>query len=117
MFVKAPVETTFLAAVRDVLRSLGLSDDPPPAGGALRDAWEARAAVLRLAEEAPEGTTLRGFTDELMARGRALNVLDVEGVNRVCVLDSKAASGDYSSRAAGAAQCVATGEKPEVAVL
>lgn len=67
----APVETTFLAAVRDVLRSLGLTDDPPPAGGALRDAWEARAAVLRLAEEAPPGTSLRAFTDELMARGRA----------------------------------------------
>lgn len=66
----APVETTFLAAVRDVLRSLGLTDDPPAAGGALRDAWEARAAVLRLAEEAPPGTTLRGFTDELLARGR-----------------------------------------------
>ena len=66
----APVETTFLAAVRDVLRSLGLTDEAPPAGGALRDAWEARSAVLRLAEEAPEGTTLRGFTDELMARGR-----------------------------------------------
>lgn len=66
----APVETTFLAAVRDVLRSLGLTDDPPPAGGALRDAWEARAAVLRLAEQAVEGTTLRAFTDELMARGR-----------------------------------------------
>ena len=66
----APVETTFLAAVRDVLRSLGLSDDPPPAGGALREAWEARAAVLRLAEEAPAGTTLRSFTDQLIARGR-----------------------------------------------
>lgn len=66
----APVETTFLAAVRDVLRSLGFADDPPPAGGALRDGWEARAAVLRLAEEAPEGTTLRGFTDTLIARGR-----------------------------------------------
>ncbi len=66
----APVETTFVAAVRDVLRSLGLTDDPPPAGGALRDAWEARAAVLRLAEEAPDGTTLRGFTDGLIARGR-----------------------------------------------
>lgn len=66
----APVETTFLAAVRDVLRSLGLTDEAPPAGGALRDAWEARSAVLRLAEEAPAGTTLRGFTDELMARGR-----------------------------------------------
>ncbi|MFT4052252.1 MAG: ATP-dependent helicase [Microbacterium sp.] len=66
----APIETTFLAAVRDVLRSLGLTDEPPQAGGALRDAWEARAAVLRLAEEAPEGTTLRGFTDELQARSR-----------------------------------------------
>jgi len=66
----APVETTFQAAVRDVLRSLGLTDDPPPAGGALRDAWEARAAVLRLAEDAPEGTTLRAFTDLLIARGR-----------------------------------------------
>lgn len=29
---------------------------------------------------------------ELMARGRALNVLDMDGVNRVCVMDSKAAS-------------------------
>lgn len=29
-------------------------------------------------------------------------------------LDSKSASGDYSSRAAGAAQCVASSEKPEV---
>lgn len=67
----APLETTFVAAVRDVLRSLGLTDDAPPAGGALRDAWEARAAVLRLAEEAPSGTTLRGFTDELLARAKA----------------------------------------------
>ncbi|WP_292834387.1 ATP-dependent helicase [Microbacterium sp.] len=67
----APLETTFVAAVRDVLRSLGLSDDPPPAGGALRDAWEARSAVLRLAEQAPAGTTLRAFTDELLARARS----------------------------------------------
>lgn len=66
----APVETTFVAAVRDVLRSLGLTDEPPPAGGALRDAWEARAALLRLAEEAPEGTTLRSFTDTLTARAK-----------------------------------------------
>ncbi len=66
----APIETSFLATVRDILRGFGLTDDPPPAGGALRDAWEARAAVLRLAEDAPEGTTLRAFTDDLMARGR-----------------------------------------------
>ena len=66
----APLEAGFIDAVRDVLRSLGLTDEPPQAGGALRDAWEARAALLRLAEESPEGTTLRSFTDELQARAR-----------------------------------------------
>lgn len=66
----APLETGFLDAVRDVLRSLGFTDEPPQAGGALRDAWEARAALIRLAEEAPAGTTLRAFTDELGARAR-----------------------------------------------
>lgn len=66
----APVETGFLATVRDVLRGVGLTDEPPAAGGALRDAWEARAALLRLAEEAPEGTTLRAFTDDLQARAK-----------------------------------------------
>ena len=65
-----PIESGFVDTVRDVLRSLGLTDEPPAAGGALRDAWEARAAILRLAEEAPAGTTLRGFTDELPARAR-----------------------------------------------
>jgi DNA helicase-2/ATP-dependent DNA helicase PcrA len=66
----APVETGFLATVRDVLRSVGLTDEPPAAGGALRDAWEARAALLRLAEEAPAGTDLRSFTDDLQARAK-----------------------------------------------
>jgi DNA helicase-2/ATP-dependent DNA helicase PcrA len=66
----APLESAFVDAVRDVLRSLGLTEEPPPAGGALRDAWEARAALLRLAQEAPEGTTLRGFTDDLIARAK-----------------------------------------------
>ncbi|GAA1470249.1 ATP-dependent helicase [Microbacterium thalassium] len=67
----APLQSAFVDAVRDVLRSLGLTDEPPQAGGALRDAWEARAALLRLAEEAPAGSTLRTFTDELMARAKA----------------------------------------------
>ncbi|MCR2762203.1 ATP-dependent helicase [Microbacterium sp. zg.B48] len=67
----APLEADFVDAVRDVLRSLGLTNEPPQAGGALRDAWEARAALLRLAEESPPGTTLRGFTDELQARAKA----------------------------------------------
>ncbi len=67
----APDERGFTETVRFILRERGLTSEPPDAGGALRDAWEARAAVLRLAEEAPEGTTLRTFTDDLMARAKA----------------------------------------------
>lgn len=67
----APLERGFIDAVRDILRSLGMTDEAPPAGGAVRESWEARAAILRLAEEAPAGTTMRSFTDELMSRARA----------------------------------------------
>lgn len=67
----APIESGFVETVRDVLRSLGLTDEPPQAGGALRDAWELRAALLRLAEEAPAGTSLRAFTDELTTRAKS----------------------------------------------
>jgi DNA helicase-2/ATP-dependent DNA helicase PcrA len=66
----APMSSEFVDSVRDVLRSLGLTEEPPPAGGAVRDAWEARRALLRLAEEAPAQTTLRVFTDELIARAK-----------------------------------------------
>lgn len=66
----APIEHGFVDAVRDILRSLGMSDPPPPAGGAVREAWEAQAALLRLAEEAPAGTTLRSFSDDILARAR-----------------------------------------------
>lgn len=66
----APSDAGFLPAVRDVLRGLGLTDEPPAAGGAQRDGWEARRAILRLAEESPAGTTLRVFADELMARAK-----------------------------------------------
>jgi len=66
----APTSLGFLPTVRDVLRGLGLTEEPPEAGGAQRNGWEARRAILRLAEEAPEGTTLRVFADGLMARAK-----------------------------------------------
>lgn len=66
----APMQGGFRDTVRDVLRGCGYTDEPPAVGGALRDAWEARAALLVLAEEQPEDTTLRAFTDDLMARAR-----------------------------------------------
>ena len=54
--------------VSDVLRSIGWSQEAPEAPGAVRDRWEALNALMRLAEEAPEGTTLREFVDELFER-------------------------------------------------
>ncbi|MGZ0710488.1 ATP-dependent helicase (plasmid) [Coraliomargarita sp. W4R53] len=86
----APMQHGFVDSVRDVMRSLGLTNDPPEAGGALRDAWEARASLLRLAEEAPEGTTLRTFTDELMARAKSN---DEPGMKTVTLATLHAAKG------------------------
>ena len=66
----APTEQGFLPGVRRVLRELGLTEEPPAAGGAQRDGWEARRAILRLAEDAGPEATLRSFSDELMARAK-----------------------------------------------
>jgi DNA helicase-2/ATP-dependent DNA helicase PcrA len=66
----APTERGFLPNVRRVLREMGLTDEPPAAGGAQRDGWEARRAILRLAEEAGDDTTLRSFSETLMARAK-----------------------------------------------
>ncbi len=66
----APTEHGFLPGVQRVLRELGLSDEPPAAGGAQRDGWEARRAILRLAEDAGPEENLRTFSDALMARAK-----------------------------------------------
>ena len=66
----APTERDFLSNVQKVLRELGLTEEPPAAGGAQREGWEARHALLLLAEEAAPGTTLRSFSDALMARAK-----------------------------------------------
>lgn len=66
----APTEQGFLPGVQRVLRELGLSDEPPAAGGAQRDGWEARRAILRLAEDAGPDENLRTFSDALMARAK-----------------------------------------------
>lgn len=65
--VTTAVEPLF-KTVSDVLRSIGWSQEPPEVRGAVRDRWESLNALMRLAEEAPAGTTLRGFVDELFER-------------------------------------------------
>ncbi|MFJ6531911.1 ATP-dependent helicase [Microbacterium sp. NPDC091662] len=66
----APTEQGFLPGVERVLRELGLTEEPPAAGGAQRSGWEARRAILRLAEEAGPDADLRTFSDALMARAK-----------------------------------------------
>lgn len=91
----APAQVGFLATVRTVLRELGLTDDPPPAGGALRDAWEARAALLRLAEAAPDGTDLRAFTEDLMARAKLQHEPQLETVTLATLHAAKGLEWDH----------------------
>jgi DNA helicase-2/ATP-dependent DNA helicase PcrA len=55
-------------SVSDVLRSLGWSQQPPEARGAVRDRWESLNAIMGLVDQAPAGTTFRAFTDELLVR-------------------------------------------------
>jgi len=55
-------------SVSDVLRSLGWSQNPPDARGAVRDRWESLNAIMGLVDQAVPGTTFRQFTDELMER-------------------------------------------------
>ncbi|MCY7413496.1 MAG: ATP-dependent helicase [Salinibacterium sp.] len=54
--------------VSDVLRSIGWSQQAPEVRGAVRERWESLNAIIRLAEEAPPGTTLRQFVNELIER-------------------------------------------------
>lgn len=65
--VGATTEPLF-KTVSDVLRSLSWTQDAPESRGAVRDRWEALNALMGLAEEAPEGTTLRQFVEDLYER-------------------------------------------------
>jgi DNA helicase-2/ATP-dependent DNA helicase PcrA len=54
--------------VSDVLRSLGWTQDAPEVRGAVRDRWESLNALIGLADESPDGTTLKEFVAELLER-------------------------------------------------
>ncbi|MGO4594333.1 ATP-dependent helicase [Leifsonia sp. 2TAF2] len=64
----AATEDPLFKSVSDVLRSLGWSVQPPEGRGAVRERWESLNAIMGLVDEQPPGQTLRGFTDELLAR-------------------------------------------------
>lgn len=64
----AATDEPLFKSVSDVLRSLGWSVQPPEGRGAVRERWESLNAIMGLVDEQPAGQTLRGFTDELLAR-------------------------------------------------
>jgi DNA helicase-2/ATP-dependent DNA helicase PcrA len=64
----AATDEPLFKSVSDVLRSLGWSQQPPEARGAVRDRWESLNAIMGLVDQVPAGTTFRRFTDELLAR-------------------------------------------------
>ncbi len=65
----APLETGFLATARDVLRSVGMTDEPPQAAArSVRRGRRGGSAASRRGGTA--GTDLRSFTDDLQARAR-----------------------------------------------
>jgi DNA helicase-2/ATP-dependent DNA helicase PcrA len=57
--------------VSDVLRELGWTQDAPEAVGAVRAKWESLNAIMALADQAPESTSFRDFTTDLLARQEA----------------------------------------------
>ncbi|MGG7463510.1 MULTISPECIES: ATP-dependent helicase [unclassified Plantibacter] len=76
-------------SVSDVLRSLGWSQDPPEAGGAVRDRWESLNAIMGLVDQAAPDTTFRAFTDELLIRQAAQHEPTVEAVTLATLHSAK----------------------------
>lgn len=75
--------------VSDILRDAGWTQRAPEGEGALRERWMAWDRLLRLAEEQPEGTTLRRFSDELQERAALRHEPALEAVTLTSVHAAK----------------------------
>ncbi len=77
------VGMSLVDAVTDVLRAVGLTDDPPSGRGAAREEWEALRAIVGLAEEMAASrpdSDLEAFATELAHRAEAQHAPTVDGV-------------------------------------
>jgi DNA helicase II / ATP-dependent DNA helicase PcrA len=81
-----PRDMPLVPAVAEALEAMGWRSEDPPSGGAVRERWEALAALVGVAEEyakepAPAGMTpLGAFSEELRRRAAAQHAPTVEGV-------------------------------------
>ncbi|AYF97069.1 ATP-dependent helicase [Protaetiibacter intestinalis] len=57
--------------VTDVARNIGWTVQAPESQGAVRERWEALGALVELADQAPDGTSLAQFVAELQERQNA----------------------------------------------
>jgi DNA helicase-2/ATP-dependent DNA helicase PcrA len=67
-------------SVSDVLRNMGWTLQAPDGPGAVREKWEALNALVELADQAPPGTTLSEFVDDLRQRQAAQHEPTVSAV-------------------------------------
>ena len=74
-----PPEGALTEVVAEVLSGVGLTETPPPGGGAARERWESLRAIVGLAEETPDAS-LEQFVEELARRAEAQHAPPVEGV-------------------------------------
>jgi DNA helicase-2/ATP-dependent DNA helicase PcrA len=81
-----------VAAVRQVLTAQGMTAEPPPGGGAVRQRWESLRGLIGLAEElaavAPEAE-LAAFVAELDTRAEAQHPPTVQGVTLASLHSAK----------------------------
>ena len=76
-------------AVSDVLRERGWSLQPPRDPGPVLDAWRSLDAIMRLADAAPEGTTLEAFTTQLALQAKHQHEPALEAVTIATIHASK----------------------------
>jgi DNA helicase-2/ATP-dependent DNA helicase PcrA len=80
---RSAADEPLVRAVRDVLASAGLADQPPEGRGAARERWESLAALAQLAEDVAAdrpAAGLRDFVAELEERAGAQHAPTLEGV-------------------------------------
>jgi len=77
------------ATVADVARRAGWTVEPPEAGGSARERWEALAALVELADAAPEGMTLPAFVADLAEREAAQHEPPVHAVTLSTIHSAK----------------------------
>jgi len=78
--------------VRHILTGLGLSEQPPPGGGATRERWESLAALAQLAEDvsaARPGAALADFAAELDGRAAVQHAPAMDGVTLASLHSAK----------------------------